>query len=246
MTSPEGREPMVSPEGREMIDRFRRELRDDDHRAVLWAQMQRRIAAEAPAPARRGTIVIATAILVAAAAALVLWMRPEPRAHAVAAPGEQAVDRAVGGGSEAATHVAVPVPAELPSPPRAAATPMPASPPTLQRPTASPANAVGSDDDPFAREVAMIRGAREAALRGDWDAVATLLDRHAQAFPAGALRRERMTLAIDRSCAQGEPDRALDHARRLLAAFPADATAQRRASTPCPTDSVTKPAPSGQ
>lgn len=246
MTSPEGREPMMSPEGREMIDRFRHDLRDDDHRAVLWAQMQRRIAAEAPAPARRGAIVIATAILVAAAAALVLWMRPEPRAHAVAAPGEQAVDRAAGGGPEAAARVVAPVPAELPSPPHVAVTPVPAPSPALQRPTAVPANAGGSGDDPFAREVAMIRGAREAALRGDWDAVATRLDRHAQAFPAGVLRRERMTLAIDRSCAQGEQDRAHEHARRLLAAFPDDATAQRRASAPCPTDSVTKPAPSGQ
>lgn len=235
---------MSSPEGREMIDRFRRDLRDDDHRDALWEQMQRRIAAEAPS--RRGPVVIAIAILVAAAAALVLWMRPEPRAHAVADPGEQAVDR-VAGAPDAALRVAAPVPAELPSPPRVAA-PIPAPPPPPQRPIAAPAvPAAGtSGDDPFAREVTLIRSAREAALRGDWDAVATLLDRHAQAFPTGALRRERMTLAIDRLCARGELERAVVHARRLLEAFPGDATAQRRASTPCPADSVTKPTPSGQ
>jgi hypothetical protein len=248
----------MSDEARTVLAQFRRATRTSAaQHAATWARLQDRIAAdeapqsfEAPAPiaARRG-VAIALAVAAAVALAVWAWSWRDSAVEGDAGARSQAIDDAA---RAPAIGEATPTPAmrnhdpaaTSPAPPDLVApAPVPVQSPGVVAPIVPAPHASASepartddddDDDALAREVTLMRSAREAALAGTLDRAVELTDAHAREFPRGKLAHERWALRIDLLCRLDRNDAARATALGFASAYPESTLAAERRTTPCP------------
>lgn len=243
----------MDDDARDVLERFRAatsSASDDPTRRAIWRALQRRstgMRTVADAGWRRAALVV-----VALAAALVLvWAVAEGAAstgrHAAAPAMDEAFDRHMPSNTagDAGTRVGGRAAAQV-TPPIAASTPATArevAAAPLQRPAAtqrSPTPVVPAapavqrpDADALAREAQLLHDARAAALRGDRGAAEAALDRHARAFPRGALAPERWVLRVELACAADDGTAARREAARFAAEYPGATAAITLRERPC-------------
>lgn len=190
----------MSPQARNLLDRYREARPGAGTRARNWAALARRIEV-----AQWRWWWVGAAAFALAAAALVLAFAIGRGLQAVAdrsAPADAAVDVPVQPPAERA-HVVVPVVA-TPSPvlPAAAAAPLPLSTPAPRRVVAAP------PVDPLLRETTLLAELRTAIERDDRSAAARLVAEHARGFPDGAFVEERAAYAVVLACRGRDDDAA--------------------------------------
>jgi hypothetical protein len=106
------------------------------------------------------------------------------------------------------------------------AAPPPAPPAAGHAPAAAaraarvPEGAVDERDRDLAAERALIEQARTALARGRGDVALAALDRHARAYPRGALEEERESLRVEALAGDGRSDQARAAGARFHRRFP--------------------------
>lgn len=246
----------MDDDARDMLDRFRvatSSAPDDPTRRAIWRAVQGGSAGTPTVPTPAWPRVAVIGLAVAAALAL-LWGLvegiPSSARSAVSAPSEQAIDQLGTGATtgDAGTRAASRAPAEVASSTSAVAPPVGEGndvvptqrPSTAPRPPSTTSLAASEepavqrpDADALRREATLLQEARAAALRGDRSTATAALDRHARAFPRGALAPERWVLRVELACAADDPEAARREAAAFAASYPSAAAAVTLRERPC-------------